>query len=331
MSGIRVSEAVVRYGEVTAVDRVSFEVRPGQVLVLLGASGSGKSSMLRAVAGLEPLVEGTVSWGDEDLRTVPVHQRGFGLVFQDGQLFPTMSVGRNVAYGLTKLSKAQRRKRVAELLELVGLPGYEERKVTELSGGQAQRVALARSLAPAPRALLFDEPLSALDTGLRRRLSADLARILSDTGTTALYVTHDQEEAFTVADAIAVLDHGRLLQLDAPETLWRRPNSTRVAEFLGYRTFVSPSTADRLGWTGSAAADEVVGLGALSLQLADDGVSVEVLDVGGYTKDGVSLSVRLPDDQRALVLAPSRPESDTVKVRLVSAAVTRPSRRTMDG
>lgn len=331
MNGIRVSGAVVRYGDVTAVDRVSFTVSPGEVLVLLGASGSGKSSMLRAVAGLEPLAAGTVSWGDEDLRDVPVHKRGFGLVFQDGQLFPTMSVGRNVAYGLPKVPKREQRRRVAELLELVGLPGYEARKITELSGGQAQRVALARSLAPAPRALLFDEPLSALDTGLRRRLSADLTRILKDTGTTALYVTHDQEEAFAVADSIAVLDGGRMVQLDTPEALWRRPGSTRVAEFLGYRTFVSPATASALGWAGQAADSEVVGLGTFSLQLANDGVPVEVLDVGGYTKDGVSVSVRLPDGQQAPLLAPSPPDTGSVRVRLVSAAVTGAEQSTMDG
>ncbi|HMR49320.1 MAG TPA: ABC transporter ATP-binding protein [Arachnia sp.] len=325
MSGIRVSEAVVRYGDVTAVDRVSFDVSPGEVLVLLGASGSGKSSILRAVAGLEPLAGGAVSWGDEDLRTVPVHKRGFGLVFQDGQLFPTMSVGKNVAYGLGKAPKREQRRRVAELLELVGLPGYEDRKITELSGGQAQRIALARSLAPAPRALLFDEPLSALDTGLRRRLSADLKRILTETRTTALYVTHDQEEAFAVADEIAVLDEGRMLQLDTPERLWRRPHSTRVAEFLGYRTFVAAETAAALGWKGPVADGEVIGLGTFSLQLADDGASAEVLDVGGYTKDGVSVEVRLPDGQRALLLAPEPPDAATVRVRLVSAAVTRAS------
>lgn len=324
MTGIRLRDAVVRYGDVMAVDRVSLDVAPGQVLVLLGASGSGKSSILRAIAGLEPLAGGGVFWGDDDLAAVPVHKRGFGLVFQDGQLFPTMSVGKNIAYGLTKMPKAEQRRRVADLLELVGLPGYERRKVTELSGGQAQRVALARSLAPAPRALLLDEPLSALDTALRRRLSADLRRILTQAHTTALYVTHDQEEAFTVADRIAVLDEGRLLQLDTPERLWRHPSSTRVAQFLGYRTFVSPATAAALGWTQPMDDNQVAGIGALSLQLTDDGALLDVLEVG-YTRDGVTIEVRLPDGQSAVVLSQEAPDEPRVRVQLVSAAITRDS------
>ncbi len=221
VAGLEVSGASVSYGQTVAVDDVSLTVSPGEVVALLGPSGSGKSTLLRAVAGLEPLTTGTVSWDGEDLAGVKVHRRGFGLVFQDGQLFPTMTVERNVAYGLSALPKAARRQRVAELLDLVGLAGYGSRRPTELSGGQAQRVALARSLAPSPRALLLDEPLSALDTGLRRRLSDDLSRILRATGTTALYVTHDHQEAFTVADRVAVLDHGRLLQLDGPEALRR--------------------------------------------------------------------------------------------------------------
>lgn len=324
MTGIRLRDAVVRYGDVMAVDRVSLDVAPGQVLVLLGASGSGKSSILRAIAGLEPLAGGGVFWGDDDLAAVPVHKRGFGLVFQDGQLFPTMSVGKNIAYGLAKMPKAEQRRRVADLLELVGLPGYERRKVTELSGGQAQRVALARSLAPAPRALLLDEPLSALDTALRRRLSADLRRILTQAHTTALYVTHDQEEAFTVADRIAVLDEGRLLQLDTPERLWRHPSSTRVAQFLGYRTFVSPATAAALGWTQPMDDNQVAGIGALSLQLTDDGALLDVLEVG-YTRDGVTIEVRLPDGQSAVVLSQEAPDEPRVRVQLVSAAITRDS------
>lgn len=324
MTGIRLRDAVVRYGDVMAVDRVSLDVAPGQVLVLLGASGSGKSSILRAIAGLEPLAGGGVFWGDDDSAAVPVHKRGFGLVFQDGQLFPTMSVGKNIAYGLAKMPKAEQRRRVADLLELVGLPGYERRKVTELSGGQAQRVALARSLAPAPRALLLDEPLSALDTALRRRLSADLRRILTQAHTTALYVTHDQEEAFTVADRIAVLDEGRLLQLDTPERLWRHPSSTRVAQFLGYRTFVSPATAAALGWTQPMDDNQVAGIGALSLQLTDDGALLDVLEVG-YTRDGVTIEVRLPDGQSAVVLSQEAPDEPRVRVQLVSAAITRDS------
>jgi thiamine transport system ATP-binding protein len=244
-AGLAVRELVVRYPgagrgapAVTAVDGVSVDVPVGEVLALLGPSGCGKSSLLRAVAGLEPPAAGAVTWDGVDLTAVPVHRRGFGLVFQDGQLFPHRDVAGNVAYGLRGLPRAARAARVAELLDLVGLPGYARRPVATLSGGERQRVALARSLAPRPRLLLLDEPLSALDRSLRERLADDLRGALVATGTTALFVTHDQDEAATVADRVAVMSTGRLLQVDAPEALWRRPASREVAEFLGYRTFL---------------------------------------------------------------------------------------------
>ena len=248
--GLAVRDLVVRYPgagrgapAVTAVDGVALDVPVGEVLALLGPSGCGKSSLLRAVAGLEPPTSGAVTWDGLDLAAVPVHRRGFGLVFQDGQLFPHRDVAGNVAYGLRGLPRADRAARIAELLDLVGLPGYDRRPVATLSGGEQQRVALARSLAPRPRLLLLDEPLSALDRSLRERLADDLRRALVATGTTALFVTHDQDEAATVADRVAVMSAGRLLQVDAPETLWRRPASREVAEFLGYRTFLSAGDA----------------------------------------------------------------------------------------
>lgn len=218
---------------VTAVDGVSLSVSDGEVLALLGPSGCGKSSLLRAVAGLEPVAGGTVRWEGQDVVSVPVHRRGFGMVFQDGQLFPFRDVAGNVAYGLAGLPRAERQARVDEVLELVGLPGYGPRAVTTLSGGQAQRVALARSLAPRPRLLLLDEPLSALDRALRESLSQDLARILRAQGMTALYVTHDHAEAEVVADRVGVMVAGRLLAVDTMEALRRRPGSEDVARFLG--------------------------------------------------------------------------------------------------
>ena len=243
--GLGVRGVVVRYpgggrgaAPVTAVDGVSLDVPVGGVLALLGPSGCGKSSLLRAVAGLEPPASGSVTWDGADLTTVPVHRRGFGLVFQDGQLFPHRDVAGNVGYGFRALGRAERAARVAELLDLVGLPGYDRRPVATLSGGERQRVALARSLAPRPRLLLLDEPLSALDRSLRERLADDLRRVLVATGTTALFVTHDQDEAATVADRVAVMAAGRLLQVATPEELWRRPATREVAEFLGYRTFL---------------------------------------------------------------------------------------------
>lgn len=242
MNGLSLRDVVVRYGPSVAVDGVSLDVAPGSVVALLGPSGCGKSSLLRAVAGLEPLAAGTVSWDGVPLTDVPVHRRGFGLMFQDGQLFAHRTVGGNVAYGLPARSPA----RVASLLELVGLAGYEDRAVATLSGGERQRVALARALGPAPRLLLLDEPLSALDRALRERLAVDLRAALVATGTTAVFVTHDQDEAFAVADRVAVMSAGRLLQVDEPAALWSRPVTREVAAFLGYEAFVpldSPAAA----------------------------------------------------------------------------------------
>ncbi|MFD4993804.1 ABC transporter ATP-binding protein [Cellulosimicrobium cellulans] len=251
-AGLAVRDVVVRYGGgtrtdpgTTAVAGVTLDVAPGEVLALLGPSGCGKSSLLRAVAGLEPVAEGAVRWDGRDLAGVPVHRRGFGLMFQEGQLFPHRDVAGNVAYGIAGLSRAERDARVTELLAVVGLAGYERRAVATLSGGERQRVALARSLAPRPRLLLLDEPLSALDRGLRERLALDLREALRATGTTAVFVTHDHDEAFTVADRVAVMDAGRLLQVAPPEDLWRAPASRRVAEFLGYQAFV-PRGAESL-------------------------------------------------------------------------------------
>ncbi|MCL2848936.1 MAG: ATP-binding cassette domain-containing protein, partial [Micrococcales bacterium] len=194
MTGLGVHEVSVRYGPSTAVDQVSVSVPSGQVLGLLGPSGCGKSSLLRAIAGLEPLAGGTVTWDGHDLAGVAVHERGFGLLFQDGQLFAHRDVAGNVGYGVARTGalrgrRARRAGRVTELLDLVGLPGTGRRDVSSLSGGERQRVALARSLAPRPRLLLLDEPLSALDRALRERLADDLRQVLVTTGATAVFVT----------------------------------------------------------------------------------------------------------------------------------------------
>ncbi len=235
-SGLAVDRVTVQFDQATAVDDVSLSVGAGEVVALLGPSGCGKSTLLRAVAGLHPVDSGSIRWDGRDLAGVPVHRRGFGLVFQDGQLFAHRDVAGNVAFGLQMIGtpKPDVRSRTAELLDLVGLAGYGRRSVGTLSGGEQQRVALARALAPRPRLLLLDEPLTGLDRGLRERLADDLAFILRHAGTTALHVTHDQDEAFAVADRVAVMAEGHLLQVDTPARLWAHPASRLVAEFLGY-------------------------------------------------------------------------------------------------
>jgi thiamine transport system ATP-binding protein len=207
--GLETRNVTVRFGATTAVDDVSLRVATGEVYALLGASGSGKSTLLRAIAGLEPCT-GDILWDGESVVRVPPHRRGFGLMFQDGQLFPHLDVAGNVGYGLRVSGRAEA-DRVGELLELVGLAGFETRRVTELSGGEQQRVALARSLAASPRLLLLDEPLSSLDRELRERLAGELHDILRAAGTTAILVTHDHDEARVIADRIGVLEHGRLV------------------------------------------------------------------------------------------------------------------------
>jgi ABC-type Fe3+/spermidine/putrescine transport system ATPase subunit len=213
---------------------ISFSVAICETVCLLGPSGSGKSTLLRMIAGLEALEEGQVRWDGEDLASVPAHKRGFGLVFQDYALFPHLDVTENVAFGLKmqNLPDPEIRKRMAEILETVNLTGFEGRRVTELSGGEQQRVALARALAPRPRLLMFDEPLGALDHNLRQQLMDELRRILHLSGVPAIYVTHDQEEAFILADRVLLLHDGVILRSGTPEQVWKRPGSVWAAQFL---------------------------------------------------------------------------------------------------
>jgi ABC-type Fe3+/spermidine/putrescine transport system ATPase subunit len=220
---------------------ISFQVKTGEIVALLGPSGGGKSTLLSIIAGLEPADHGKVLWDRNDLTSVPAYRRGFGLMFQDFALFPHRDVVRNVAFGLEMARKTNKQiqKRVKDVLDLVGLTGFARREVSALSGGEQQRVALARALAPEPRMLMLDEPLGSLDRTLRTRLLEDLARILRKSGLTSLYVTHDQEEAYAIADRIVLLNAGRVVQIGKPEQLYRHPTSAFAAKFLGLENLFS--------------------------------------------------------------------------------------------
>ncbi|MFJ6794082.1 ABC transporter ATP-binding protein [Streptomyces sp. NPDC091268] len=243
MTLLRLEGVSVRFGERAVVDSVDLEVAEHETVCVLGPSGSGKSTLLRVVAGLQRVCRGRVLLGGADQAGVPVHRRGVGLMFQDHQLFPHRDVAGNVAFGLRMrgAAKASYASRVEELLELVGLPGAQGRAVASLSGGEQQRVALARALAPSPRLLMLDEPLGQLDRGLRERLVVELKGLFTRLGTTVLAVTHDQGEAFALADRVVVMRDGRIAQAGTPLEVWQRPASEFVARFLGFENVV-PAT-----------------------------------------------------------------------------------------
>ena len=228
---------VVAYQGEDILHGIDLEVPAGQLLCVLGPSGGGKSTLLRAVAGLEEPRAGSIHLDGRDLAGVPAHERGVGLMFQDYALFPHRDVGQNVAFGMRMQGARTEdvRARVHELLTLVGLPGAERRRVEQLSGGEQQRVALARALAPRPRLLMLDEPMGSLDRSLRERLPEELRAIFTRLGLTTIYVTHDQDEALSVADRVIILDAGGLVADGTPEQLWLAPPTAWVARFLGFR------------------------------------------------------------------------------------------------
>ena len=264
------------FGSTPVLHSVSFEIARGEIVCLLGPSGCGKTTLLRIVAGLERVDAGEVRYAGHDLAETPVHERGFGLMFQDFALFPHKNVFENVAFGLRMagMDRALLQRRVAEMVDLVDLAGYETRRVYELSGGQQQRVALARSLAPSPTLLMLDEPLGSLDRTLREELMGELRRILKSVtfpanapshrgmssqapadprgsageqmGMTALYVTHDQQEAFAVADRVIILNAGRIEQEGPPLALYRQPANRFVARFLGMHNLLAGRLVDDL-------------------------------------------------------------------------------------
>ena len=242
LTGVRTS-----FDGIDILHGIDLDVAPGEIVVLLGPSGCGKTTLLRSIAGLERIADGTIEIDDKQVASPTHHERPerrrIGMVFQDWALFPHMTVGENVAYGLSRSDPHDAR--VAEVLDLVGLPGHEGRMPSTLSGGQQQRVALARALAPRPSVILLDEPFSNLDTGLRVRVRSEVHRLLTGLGITAVFVTHDQEEAFVLGDRVAVMRAGRIEQFDVPAALYERPASAWVASFVGDANFV-PGTADGL-------------------------------------------------------------------------------------
>ena len=232
---LTVDNVSVRYGSTIAVDRVGLTVPDGEIVAVLGPSGSGKTSLLRAIAGLEAISSGTVRWNDLDVTDVAAHRRDFGLMFQDHALFGHRDVLGNVNFGLRMRNESRDRqvKRSTEMLALVGLSGYEHRRVDQLSGGEQQRVALARALAPSPRLLMLDEPLASVDRERREQLATELHRIIRASSTPTLFVTHDLDEAFTLADSVVILERGHVERAGDARDVWRHPGSITAARFLG--------------------------------------------------------------------------------------------------
>lgn len=236
------------FGSVKAVDGVDLDINQGEFITLLGPSGSGKTTVLRMIAGFEVPDGGTIALKGTDITNLPPYERDVNTVFQDYALFPHMDVITNIEYGLriAKVPKDERRKRALEALAQVRLEGYENRKPSQLSGGQRQRVALARALVKRPAVLLLDEPLGALDLKLRQQMQIELKELQREVGITFIFVTHDQEEALTMSDRIAVFDKGKIQQLDRPAAIYERPTNEFVAGFVGISNLISGDAAERL-------------------------------------------------------------------------------------
>jgi iron(III) transport system ATP-binding protein len=293
---LRIRELTKTFGDFTALDRISLDVREGEFLCFLGPSGCGKTTLLRAIAGLDPQTSGSIEQAGRDISALPPSKRDFGIVFQSYALFPNLTVSKNVAYGLenARLPRAQVRARVRELLEMVGLPDQGEKYPAQLSGGQQQRVALARALATSPGLLLLDEPLSALDAKVRVHLRHEIRQLQRRVGVTTIMVTHDQEEALTVADRIVVMNHGVIEQVGTPVEVYRRPASAFVADFIGVMNFI-PAVAARPGAARAGALELACDVDGLppgtGLTLAIRPEEIRVQSVTGGEENAIAVRI----------------------------------------
>jgi spermidine/putrescine transport system ATP-binding protein len=299
---VRLERVTKRFHDVVAVDDLSLNVQRGEFFSMLGPSGCGKTTTLRMIGGFEEATSGTIFLGDADVTNLPPFKRDVNTVFQSYALFPHLTVFENVAFGLRRkrTTDAEIRQRVSQMLELVELPGYERRKPSQLSGGQQQRVALARALINQPRVLLLDEPLGALDLKLRKQMQIELKRIQTEVGITFIYVTHDQEEAMTMSNRIAVMRHGKIEQLGAPEELYERPTTAFVAGFLGVSNLLDGEVTERGGTLArvrlgdgtvlSAPAELVNGAGSVRVGVRPEKLRVLAVDDHGTddAEDGLN-------------------------------------------
>jgi iron(III) transport system ATP-binding protein len=293
---LRIRELSKRFGDFTALDRISLDVYEGEFVCFLGPSGCGKTTLLRAIAGLDPQSQGTIEQAGRDISRLPASKRDFGIVFQSYALFPNLTAAKNVAYGLENagLPRARVEARVRELLQTVGILDHGDKYPAQLSGGQQQRVALARALATSPGLLLLDEPLSALDAKVRVHLRHEIRQLQRQVGVTTIMVTHDQEEALTIADRIVVMNRGVIEQVGTPVEVYRRPASAFVADFIGVMNFM-PAVLVRAG---------TVRLGGLDL----------VCDIDGLP-DGAHLTIAIrPEDIRVQGVTGS--EENAVQVHI---------------